>query len=70
MIRWVASEKIAILGQLDREEVTLDEINITHGITEEEINEWRLRYKQFGINGLKATKTTSVRRRAKHGLCA
>lgn len=60
--RWSKKQKAEVLWALDRNLVTLDQIRAAHGISADEIAEWRRNLKLLGENGLKVTQARECRR--------
>lgn len=61
MIRWTPRLKARILGNLAAGRTTRAALLQMHGISSEELAEWRRAYNKYGIKGLRTTRTQERR---------
>lgn len=63
MIRWVKSRKLQLLRDIDAGSETPSSLFDKHGVSEEEISEWRSNIDRHGEASLRVTHASRYRRR-------
>ncbi|PWB94695.1 DUF1153 domain-containing protein [Methylosinus sporium] len=54
--RWTHIRKLALIFEIDRGMISEAEACSVHGISTDELAEWRLRIANYGVDAIKATK--------------
>jgi hypothetical protein len=63
--RWTPARKMAVLGALSRQLITVEQCCQAHRLTPEELLAWERNLMRFGEPGLKATQTQRYRDKAR-----